>query len=672
METDQINQVDQVVDQTIHEQPGHGHRARNIVFVVIICLLAGGLAYGGWWGYDKYITNKPEMVLKKALSSMRDVKSLSFEAKLDMSIGSDDTGSGSDSLDLFGSFLEDTPTQIILDAVGDVDRMDLENPKTRVNVAIYAGSELGTAEADFVSMNKELYFRINDVPLVLSMFLDTDNIKNQWIHYSLGKSDRFFDDDEGASEDDDFEDVILKEGYKALEVKEDYGIEELDGVKVYHFKVGYNKEELILLAQKINETKSNKDVINDALSDMDDEDWDEIADDDYEVWIEKKNYYLRKLEMTSESEEGAEFKYDIVFKVELSNFNKELNIEEPVDAIEVEDFLGSFLKGSMFEDLLEFGQTGEIRKKSDDARRVSDIKMLQTALELYFVDQNSYPIVAEKRTVGSGDFDVLCDQGFQADNTGCGTVYMSIVPIDPSEGEYVYEYKSVDGVRYTLDFVLEVGAGNLKAGLLQATPNGIEQMTEIDIDDPYGLPIGSFHDAAVRSRDAKRVSDIKQLQTAFELYFVDQNAYPESNGRMIVGADGKGVLCNLGFKEKSADCSVSYVYMGKVPVNPTPGGSSYYYERKDKNHYEIYFSLEGDVGGLKKGSLLATEMGIQSYVNDDKLDTDVDNLTDNDEIFIWKTDPYVADTDGDSYLDGIEIENGYDPLIAGNAKLEDR
>ncbi len=42
-------------------------------------------------------------------------------------------------------------------------------------------------------------------------------------------------------------------------------------------------------------------------------------------------------------------------------------------------------------------------------------------------------------------------------------------------------------------------------------------------------------------------------------------------------------------------------------------------------------------------------------------DTDNDELTDRDEVIIFKTDPLNPDSDGDSYLDGEEIQNGYDP-----------
>jgi hypothetical protein len=43
-------------------------------------------------------------------------------------------------------------------------------------------------------------------------------------------------------------------------------------------------------------------------------------------------------------------------------------------------------------------------------------------------------------------------------------------------------------------------------------------------------------------------------------------------------------------------------------------------------------------------------------------DSDQDGITDYDEIHIYKTDPYSADTDNDGFLDGLEIIDGYDPL----------
>lgn len=46
-------------------------------------------------------------------------------------------------------------------------------------------------------------------------------------------------------------------------------------------------------------------------------------------------------------------------------------------------------------------------------------------------------------------------------------------------------------------------------------------------------------------------------------------------------------------------------------------------------------------------------------------DTDADGLSDDQEVKIYKTDPLSPDTDNDGYLDGAEIESGYNPKGAG-------
>ncbi len=50
------------------------------------------------------------------------------------------------------------------------------------------------------------------------------------------------------------------------------------------------------------------------------------------------------------------------------------------------------------------------------------------------------------------------------------------------------------------------------------------------------------------------------------------------------------------------------------------------------------------------------------------IDTDNDGLSDYEEIKIYLTNPLLSDTDGDGYLDGVEVKGGYDPNVKG-AKL---
>jgi len=52
-------------------------------------------------------------------------------------------------------------------------------------------------------------------------------------------------------------------------------------------------------------------------------------------------------------------------------------------------------------------------------------------------------------------------------------------------------------------------------------------------------------------------------------------------------------------------------------------------------------------------------------------DTDGDDLTDYDELYKFKTSPYLADTDGDGYDDYTELQNGTDPTCAAGQQCLD-
>lgn len=53
------------------------------------------------------------------------------------------------------------------------------------------------------------------------------------------------------------------------------------------------------------------------------------------------------------------------------------------------------------------------------------------------------------------------------------------------------------------------------------------------------------------------------------------------------------------------------------------------------------------------------------------LDSDNDGVPDKDEIEIYQTDPFKADTDGDGYNDWRELNSGFSPLNPSPLKLED-
>ncbi len=112
---------------------------------------------------------------------------------------------------------------------------------------------------------------------------------------------------------------------------------------------------------------------------------------------------------------------------------------------------------------------GSAREKARDSKRLSDLKQVQTALELHYTDNSAYPTAASSTVIGADTFACLNASGFAA--TGCADAYMGLVPADPLATQN-YTYTSADGTTYTLSATLEGTVSGL-TGAVNATPSGI-------------------------------------------------------------------------------------------------------------------------------------------------------------------------------------------------------
>jgi len=113
---------------------------------------------------------------------------------------------------------------------------------------------------------------------------------------------------------------------------------------------------------------------------------------------------------------------------------------------------------------------GSARTKARDAKRLSDIKQVQTALELYYTDQGSYPTGTAVVLGSAGAACLNAATGLTT--TACPNAYMGQIPKDP--GSTAYTYNSA-GTTYTIAATLEGPMGGLVAGTITASPSGIAQ-----------------------------------------------------------------------------------------------------------------------------------------------------------------------------------------------------
>ena len=106
------------------------------------------------------------------------------------------------------------------------------------------------------------------------------------------------------------------------------------------------------------------------------------------------------------------------------------------------------------------------------------------------------------------------------------------------------------------------------------------------------LAVVALNNARQKSRDAKRVSDVKQIQTSLELYYNDNNGYPQyATSGQAIGT-----------------------YMTAVPSAPQPGGAPYTYAAVGSAPYTSYtltYVLEATTGDITKGTHTASPSGIK-------------------------------------------------------------
>lgn len=102
-----------------------------------------------------------------------------------------------------------------------------------------------------------------------------------------------------------------------------------------------------------------------------------------------------------------------------------------------------------------------------DTKRLSDLRLIQAALELYYADNNAYPD-GNDVTLGIGNYACLNSDGWGAE--GCPYPYMTVVPQDSLFG---YKY-SLAGTEYAVDTQLEGTAEGL-SGSIRLNPTGIKK-----------------------------------------------------------------------------------------------------------------------------------------------------------------------------------------------------
>lgn len=359
-----------------------------------------------------------------------------------------------------------------------------ENTEMRSKIAIDLGNMVYSGEISQKQIDLKHYFRLESLPSIAEMVIDQDFL-NRWIvldgYFAL---DNYYpasvDDNEKIKDTLKIKLEAFKKELADVNIfnfEKRLADEEVEGSKCYHYEVSLNTQvfdKLKVLAREISKDtniytpeKITEEI--ESLNKIFDNFESAIVNNSGEVWIGKKDFYLRKgvfdikvdiielLKNLSEEEipdVSLSLKLNIDFR--LSDFNQVGSIDIPKDAKSTQELIES---SPMY-------VSPKVRGRNSD--RVVYVKEIRASLERYYNDEGRYP---DKLVFDS-----------QTPLMSSSTTYLFSTPKNPEyldsgvcPEDFNYEYAvSEDRMSYELKYCLSLPTGGISEGMHTATPVGID------------------------------------------------------------------------------------------------------------------------------------------------------------------------------------------------------
>jgi len=128
------------------------------------------------------------------------------------------------------------------------------------------------------------------------------------------------------------------------------------------------------------------------------------------------------------------------------------------------------------------------------------------------------------------------------------------------------------------------------------------------------ISIIALNSQQAKARDAKRISDIRQIKTALEFYASDEGQYPVVVNPIVLGGLGKEKLCAKaegGFVGAETSCKIETTYMTTIPQDPLTS-QKYIYTGSEKG-YDIVFITEKESSLGPAGTYHAHTQAIDTF-----------------------------------------------------------
>jgi len=363
---------------------------------------------------------------------------------------------------------------------GFLDAADENKSKMYLNVEIpnlFEGQ--GTAgTAQMIVLNKDIFFNITSDSIfnaIKEEGFDISSLNGQWIGVTEESLKNFYQEELGMDIEelglaDKANNLTPAQTKAVMKAIKDSGVmsfvkvadKAADAKGLYHMRVNVNKNKVVGLVKKLMKVTGEKPLTNTEIKSLERK-LKDLQVPKIDIMVGKSDLLPHKIVYSQSAKKSYSYGYTdsttVTVTLELSGFNMPVGIVAPTNY-------------KLFDQVVADVQSQweqEEKIQALDSKRLADLRQFQTALELYYYDQEAYP-AGSNIILGTVNASCLSTVGWQT--AGCSNAYMGYVPLDPGTSSYVYTV-SPDGMSYTINTTFDTDVSYYTKGPVQLTPNGI-------------------------------------------------------------------------------------------------------------------------------------------------------------------------------------------------------
>jgi hypothetical protein len=431
--------------------------------IPVLCIVAVLVLAGGYFAYG-YYESLPMVALPKAALKLANLSTLHYDGQVSLTL-KNSAPSSTSALPIPAEgtayvFTFDTETDLVNRVTDTAASVDVQS-KSGIS------SSTVLASLEFRAIQSIVYIQLLTLPDLGSF--NIDKLKNQWIKIdpaaitaqmkqmgvavgSSTTSDISNFDSLGSDQIKNAIDIAKK--YELFDPARYLGTEDIDGKPAFHYTRALNLKNAASYLEAVQAATPGKlppgtaDNLKESIQE----------DPQIDIWIAKGTGFPAKAAVSFDFGNAPLIRTGGVHAnavIHFQNFNEPVDIAAPVNSIDIVDIFKSFSNATSVNPFAG-SQTGasqvDILENSRDARRISDLRFMQLALELYFNKNVCYPMAGSSSaspcagTPGAMSWPAL---SALLHNSGIG---LNIIPDDPNVASGAHYFYASNGQ------VAEVGA----------------------------------------------------------------------------------------------------------------------------------------------------------------------------------------------------------------------